>query len=258
MSRLTVRIGLVDATTAGLEQAKLAEVAAVLDLQVTRDVSRYWDVQATVQHVPYRSHIPQSVWPIFVVDKLARGEGAFRTTAMHQPFAKVALGPTWTIDASRAVVEMIVDPSGNRLHVAPAVEIQHDEAVDTPGELAYLVCACAPCPDDFAYGIDGHAVSDFVTPEYYDDGRRFSFTGAIARPRQLVTGGALAYLDVDSDVVTLVRPPEIVELGVPTHGSLRALVDAHEAGRPRGIPARVTAQREALTYAARAHARNYP
>jgi len=255
---LSVRIGLVDATYAGIDQAKLAEVAAALDLQVTRDLSRDWDVCATVQLLPYKHKIPQGVWPVFVVDKLPRGEGAFQTTANHQPYAKVVASPTWTIDASRVIVEMLVDPSGNRLHVAPAIEIQHDGVGDAPGELAYLVEACSPCPDELAYSIDGYAVSDFITPDYYDGhGTRFSFTGAITRPRQIVDGGHLSYLDVHTDVVMQLEPPALIELGSPTGKSLRALVDENRSTKRRGVPAKVTAQHEALAAAARAHAARY-
>jgi hypothetical protein len=253
---LFVRIGLVDATYAGIDQAKLAEVAAALDVQVTRDVSRIWDIQATVQFLPYKHKIPQGVWPVFVVDKLARDEGGFQTTANHQPYAKVVAGATWTIDASREIIEMLVDPSGNRLHVAPAIEIKHDGAGDAPGELAYLVEACSPCSD--AYSIDGCAVSDFVTPHYYDgNGSRYSFTGALTRPRQLGDGGHLSYVDVDTDVVKQIRPPELIELGAAGGKSLRAFVDENTPAKRGGVPAKVTTQREPILAAARAHARKY-
>ena len=253
---LPIRIGLVDATRAGLDPAKLAEVAAALDVQVTRDVSRDWDIQATVQVVPYKHQIAQGVWPVFVVDRIPRGEGGFRTTSNHQPYAKVVAGPTWTIDCSREIIEMLVDPSGNRLHIAPAIEIRHDGVCDVPGELAYVVEACSPCTD--VYAIDGYAVSDFITPHYYDgDARRFSFTGAITRPRQLVASGYLSYLDVDTDVIKQIRPPELVELGSAEGKSLRSFVDENTPPAQRTVPAKVTMQQGPLVAAARAHARKY-
>jgi hypothetical protein len=169
----------------------------------------------------------------------------------------VVAGPTWSIDASREIIEMLVDPSGNRLHVAPAIEIKHDGAGDVPGELAYLVEACSPCTD--VYSIDGYPVSDFVTPHYYDGhAQRFSFTGAITRPRQLEGGGGyLSYLDVDSDVIKQIRPPELVELGSAEGNCLRTFVDANTPPAHRGVPAKVAMQRKPLAAAARAHARKY-
>ena len=56
---------------------------------------------------------------------------------------------------------------------------------------------------EFGYAIDGIAVSDFYTPHFFDpvssSGARYSFTGAIKKPRQVLKGGYLSWRDPVSD-----------------------------------------------------------
>jgi hypothetical protein len=59
---------------------------------------------------------------------------------------------------------------------------------------------CDPCEaSDFAYSVNGILVSDFYTPHYFDpvtaSGVRYSYTGAITRPRQVLRGGYLSWKD---------------------------------------------------------------
>jgi hypothetical protein len=61
----------------------------------------------------------------------------------------------------------------------------------------YLIEACDPC-QACSYDISGVLVSDFITPHYFEPhllpGVRYSFTGAITAPRQVLRGG---YLTLD-------------------------------------------------------------
>lgn len=65
------------------------------------------------------------------------------------------------------------------------------EVCDPPGGVAH------------AYTVNGYLVSDFVTPSYYDPvptpGGRYSFTGAIPRPRDIAPGGYLAWREATAD-----------------------------------------------------------
>lgn len=222
---LPIRIGLVD-TTGRIDAAMVADVAAALNVQVARDLARYWPVAATVSYLPDLARIPQGMWPVMLVSHLPPNQGGVHLTQANQPFAKVLASPDspeWTIDASHEILEMLVDPSGNRLHSSQAIEIQGGDVVDAPGQLEYLVEVCDPCEaDELAYHIDGFAVSDFITPHYYDAhpiaGTRYSFNGTIERPRQLRPGGYVSFVD-------------------PSTGHLRQILwtDPHAGPQPRSL-----------------------
>ena len=91
---------------------------------------------------------------------------------------------------------MISDPWGNRLTPGGSprpgqgmVELLV-EVCDPPGGVAH------------AYTVNGYLVSDFVTPSYHEpvaiSAARYSFTGAITRPRDIVGGGYLAWREPTS------------------------------------------------------------
>jgi hypothetical protein len=66
-----------------------------------------------------------------------------------------------------------------------------------------LVEVCDPSEDgQFGYSVNGVLVSDFYTPRFFDpvavDGVRYSFTGAITEPRQVLDGGYMSWWDPDS------------------------------------------------------------
>jgi len=181
--------------------------AAALNVQVTRDLPQFWPVQATVQYLPHARKIPSGVWPVQLVASLPPGEGGFHLTKHNQPYAKVIATPdddSWTIDASHETIEMLVDPSGNRMQSSTAIEISGDGVVDGTGEFNYLVEACDPCEaNGFGYSIQGLVVSDFLTPHYYDPvvtpGTRYSFKGSLTAPRQMLRGGYISYVDEATD-----------------------------------------------------------
>ncbi len=233
-----VRVGLIDTTKAGLDPGLVQSVAAALNTQVTRDLPQFWQVQATVQYLPRGTKVPIGVWAVRLVDQLPPGEGGFHQDKHNQPFAKViasAKSDEWTIDASHETIEMLVDPYGNRLQASHAIATTKDGVKDVPGVFEYLVEACDPCEaDSFAYPIQGVAVSDFITPHYYDPiattGTRYSFTGAIKGPRQLLKGGYISFINSQAGKVQQIlfvdptKPPQLVDLGPAEGASLRRWV----------------------------------
>jgi hypothetical protein len=201
-----IQVGLVD-TTGKINPDLMQAAAAALNVQVTRDLPQFWPVQATVQYLPHATKIPSGVWPVQLVASLPPGEGGFHLTKHNQPYAKVIATPSddsWTIDASHETIEMLVDPSGNKMQSSTSIEIQGDGVVDGTGEFNYLVEACDPCEaNNFGYSIQGLVVSDFLTPHYYDPivtpGTRYSFAGSITKPRQMLKGGYISYVDEAAD-----------------------------------------------------------
>lgn len=233
-----IKVGLVD-QTGQIDPELIQSVAAALTTQVTRDLTQFWNVQATVTYLPQANKIPAGVWPVFLVKELPPGEGGFHLDKHNQPYAKVIASPNsdeWTIDASHETIEMLVDPSGNRLQNSTSIEIDNGKIQDGTGEFGYLVEACDPCEaDNYAYPIQGVAVSDFLTPRFYDPivttGTRYSFTGAIKGPREILPGGYISWVNHETDEVEQLlfvdpaKPPKIVSLGPATGLSLREWVD---------------------------------
>src|SRR5260370_6134230 len=88
---------------------------------------------------------------------------------------------------------MLVDPSGNRT-------VASNSPKPDQGRVLILVEACDPSEAAvFGYSVNGVLVSDFYTPQFFDpvpvDGVRYSFTGAITEPRQVLDGGYLCWWD---------------------------------------------------------------
>jgi len=231
-----IQVGLVD-QTGKIDPELIQSVAAALTIQVTRDLPQFWNVQANVTHLPKATKIPAGVWPVFLVASLPPGEGGFHLDKHNQPYAKVIAAPNsdeWTIDASHETIEMLVDPAGNRLQNSTSIEIVSGKIQDGTDEFAYLVEACDPCEaDNYVYSIQGVAVSDFITPHFYDPitttSARYSFTGAIKAPRQILPGGYITWVNQTTDTVQqllyLSATPEIRDLGSAAGLSLREWVD---------------------------------
>lgn len=233
-----VQVGLVD-TTGEINTELVQSVAAALNMQVTRDVPQFWPVQATVLYLPNAKKIPAGVWPVKLVRSLPPGEGGFHLDKHNQPYAEVIATPgddSWSIDASHETIEMLVDPSGNRMQSSIAIEIEGNTIEDGTGQFNYLVEACDPCEaNNYGYEIQGVAVSDFITPHFYDpvttSGTRYSFTGALTKPRQILPGGYISFVNQESDewqqILYLGSTPQIQTLGPATGGkrSLREWID---------------------------------
>jgi hypothetical protein len=200
-----VNVVLVDRTRS-IDTTLLHAAAIALDQQVTKDLASVWPgISANVSMAPSIKALAPGSWPVFLVKSLPPGEGGFHLDKHNQPYAKVIASPTddsWTIDASHEIVEMLVDPYGNRMHTSRAIKIDGDNVVDATGVFNYLVEACDPCEaNDFGYQIGGILVSDFITPAYYESGvtpgRPCSFKGNITRPRELLKGGYISYVQPD-------------------------------------------------------------
>lgn len=233
-----IQVGLVD-TTGSVNPDLVQAAAAALNVQVTRDLPQFWNVQATVLYLPHHSKIPAGVWPVQLVRQLPPGEGGFHLDKHNQPYSKVIATPnddSWTIDASHETIEMLVDPYGNRMQSSVAIEIVDGKIQDGTGQFNYLVEACDPCEaNGYGYTINGIVVSDFLTPHFYDalasSGTRYSFTGALTGPRQILPGGYISYVDQETDQWQQVlyvdpnSPPTIKNLGPADAKSMREWVD---------------------------------
>ncbi len=240
-----IQIGLMD-KTGELSSDVIQSVAAALNVQVTRDLPQFWNVQATVVALQ-KEKVPSGVWPVFLVKNLPPGEGGFHLDKHNQPYAEVIATPNnegWTVATSHEVIEMLVDPYGNRLQSSTSIQISGGKIKDGNGQFSYLVEACDPCEaDNYAYAIQGVAVSDFLTPHFYDlnetPGSRYSFTGALKGPRDILPGGYISWVDQEQgewqqlQYIDPKQPPKIVNLGPANGKSLREWV--HTCNRDAGL-----------------------
>jgi hypothetical protein len=167
-----------------------------------------------------------------LVDDFERG----RLTGLHlnaftrQPFALVEASDAWSVTISHEVLEMIADPYGNRL-VAAA------HPLDPGVRVKYLLEVCDPCQAIW-YPVNGVPVSDFYLPRYFDpvavESLRYSFTGQITGPLEILEGGYLSWIDPDdSALYTLtagdpepVQVASLLELARST-AALRTVVDTN-------------------------------
>lgn len=172
---------------------ELTQVAAGLQKQVTRDLSQLWSLSATVDGFGRLEDVPAGYWHVLIRDDVEGDEaGIHQLDAVNQPYALVQFGTQWSLTASHEVLEMLIDPFGSRLSAG-------DSPKADQGRVLFLVEICDPCQAAaVAYTVNGVLVSDFCTPEYFaptgTTGARYSFTGAITQPRQVLADGYLTWV----------------------------------------------------------------
>jgi len=169
----------------------VAQVSAAIQKQIIRDFSPIWTIEATIDPFPTPDDVPVGYWPIFIVDTFEKG--GQHKTVNNQPFGLVAAGKSWSLAASHEALEMLADPSGNRL-------VAGTSPADANARVEFLVEVCDPCQSEHeSYTVNGIMVSDFCTPEYFDPvgvtGARYSYTGKVTAPHQVLPGGYLSWRD---------------------------------------------------------------
>ena len=177
-------------------------------------------------------HVPPGYWVILVSDDLPmQGVVGIHLDEKGQPYALVRHSSSWSLAASHEVLEMLADPFGSRL-------VPGSSPKPGQGLVEMLVEVCDPVGSpDLAYAVNGVLVSDFITPDYHDPaavpGVRYSFSGAIQRPRDIAPGGYLSWRDPTTEEWWAwswigVREPVFIRIGLidPAAGPLRESVDA--------------------------------
>lgn len=226
----TQNLGIVSETNR-ITASGLNKVAAALQKQAVRDFGPIWGVEALVSPFAQLEDMPIDYWPIVIRDDIGYpGAAGIHLDQDGQPYALVQWSPEWSLTASHETVEMLGDPFGNRL-------IAGESPKPGQGRVSFLVEVADPSEAaQFGYTVNGILVSDFYTPRFFDPVRnssvRYSFTGAITRPRQILRGGYLSWMVQSTREWWQGRwfsgtKPKFVNLGVLTgRGSLRSLVDA--------------------------------
>jgi hypothetical protein len=184
--------------TKHLEFGEVARVSAALQRQLQSHFGPVWDIGATIDAFAKLEDVPIDYWPIIVRDNIKTpGAEGVHMDDNGQPFALVHYSPGWSLTASHELLEMLCDPTGNQVKAGPS-------PIPEQGRVNFLVEVCDPSEAyQFGYTINGVTVSDFYTPNYFDaftaPGVRYSWTGAIDEPRQVLSGGYISWHDPVSD-----------------------------------------------------------
>ena len=231
MSNFIQQLALVS-ESASIDLPEVTRVAAALDKQATRDFAPIWDVNASIHAFERLEDVPLGYWPMVIQDDIGfDGAAGIHLDKDGQPFALITSGDGWEMTASHETLEMLADPFGNRVVAGPSL-------MPTQGRVNYLVEVSDPSEAAaFSYTVNDIVMSDFYTPHYFDPvkaaGVRYSFTGAITEPRQVLKGGYLSWHEPVSDhwfqatffTGTQVRFRDLGRLDA-SKGSLRSQIDA--------------------------------
>jgi hypothetical protein len=185
-------VTLQDQSSLNLSLSQLQNVTQALQIQLDRDFTPEWGVHAVVQALDQGEKVPKNAWPMSILDQSEAGLGV-HLDKNGKPFAEIQAGDGWSITASHEMLEMLVDPLGQKLRSDPDI---------TPGsdghQVQYLVEVGDPC-EVFSYSINGVDVSDFITQEFYDtnapNGTLFDFLGRLANALDVPQGCYISWLD---------------------------------------------------------------
>ena len=205
-------------------------VASAIQTQILRDFAPAWGITATVDAFGSVDQVPPTYFPMIIRDDIGVDAAGIHLDRDFVPFALIEFSNRWSLTASHEALEMIADEFGNRLVAADSVKPDQ-------GTVEYLVEVCDPSEAvAFSYRINGVVVSDFYLPSFFDpvpnDRVTYSFTGAIAKPTEVLQGGYLSWRDPTTSIWWQQRwfgtpEPTFHKLGVLTGiGSPRRFTDA--------------------------------
>jgi len=210
--------------TKQLSLSELGSVSAALQKQVLRDFFPIWEVHATVDVFAKLDDVPLDYWPMIVRDDIQTdGASGIHEDKDGHPFALIQYSEGWSLTASHECLEMLGDSNGSRVCAGAS-------PMAGQGRVEFLVEVCDPSESDaYAYTINGVTVSDFYTPQFFAPvaapGMRFSFTGAIQAPREVLPGGYLSWHDPVTDhwfqEIFFSDAPKFRDLGPLTQGAQR-------------------------------------
>lgn len=181
---------LVNESTMALTDERLSEVARALQIQVIRDFEPFWEQSASVTVAP-RGRVPAAAWPVRIVDD-SPNLGVHNDQHGH-PYAVVRATDDWTITASHELLEMLVNPEGDRTAEGPDIDPDHRSR-----RVEYLMEVCDPC-QVYDYPVGTVPVSDFVTPDYFrtegGGAGKVDFLGRLSGPLDVPRGCHLSWWD---------------------------------------------------------------
>ena len=193
----------------------LQDVAKAIQQQVSTDLKPAWGVDAEIVAYSRFDLIPYYAWKVTMMDKLDIDVYGYHFIDDNgKPFAVLKYRDDWTLTLSHEICELLCDPYGNRVLTsenffccADCAEGHGECETIVPAEVngvkEVLVEVADPSQaPNFGYYITvGNRkvlVSDFYYPSYFSDtraikGKKYSHTGAISRPKQILEGGYVSF-----------------------------------------------------------------
>lgn len=167
-----------------ITDAMLASYVAAQQIQITRDFAPLWGIDATCQFVLPGTTIPAGAYQVWFKDHSDQAGDLGYHDVDGNPIAYVFTADdladkvSWSITGSHETLEMLADPQINQVRDIGGIEYP-------------LECADACEDDSFGYVINGHTMTDFVLPSWFDlNGKApFTFRNSISGPLQLALGG---------------------------------------------------------------------
>ncbi|MDH4145600.1 MAG: hypothetical protein OEY23_10605 [Acidimicrobiia bacterium] len=212
--------------TPAINMRELARVSAAIQTQVIRDVAPAWEASAPINAFFRLEDAPLGHLTVVIRDDISPA-----ITGIHRfeglPVGVVALRTEWSVLVSRVVLDLLVNPEGNRRMVGPA-------PVADQTDVEFITAVSNAGQRDFVYDVHGYAISDFAHPAYYRGGNGpYCATGRLSRPGQIAPDGCLTWWDATSGRWWQKRgttgQPELVAIDLDgsgdMHEQLRMLVD---------------------------------
>lgn len=163
-----IKVAIVNESTV-VSDNEAARLKDVLQIQVDRDFTPAWGIEATLSFVPRGGTAPSDQWWLTIFDDSDTGDpGYHEVTDAGLPFCRVfagtakSLGYQWTGVASHELMEVLVDPDCQLMVYSP----------QTYNSYLYAYEICDPCEaEEFGYQITDAVgpvfVSDFVFPAWF-------------------------------------------------------------------------------------------
>src|SRR4051812_33471184 len=112
--------------TPNLSASELTAVTAALQKQISRDLTQYWELDASISPFVSLDDVPPGYWPIIVRDDINNEAAGIHCDESGQPLALVTFDANWSVTASHEMLEMLVDPFGN--HLVAGQSLKTDQA----------------------------------------------------------------------------------------------------------------------------------
>lgn len=171
-----ISVAVLNQSTA-VTDTEVKDLISALQTQVTRDLAPAWNIDATLSPVAAGQQAPAGSYRLFLLDNTDQGQDTgYHTADADGPFARVFVvsakteGQQWTAVASHELLEMLVNPHGNRAAFVVADDTGLTNASTSSGVSGtyYDLEVYDPVyPDENNYQINDVYVSDFVFPLWF-------------------------------------------------------------------------------------------
>ena len=174
-------------------QSELADYVAPYQSLVDDWIAKFYPAIGATIVAPRTGRAPAGAWIMHFLDGLDQpGAAGYHSDSHHQPGAYIDAGQDPLFTGSHELVEMLGDPAGNNVYLAPS-----PEPADAGKQVQILDELADPCEDDsFAINVDGVALSDFITPAF-GNGSSGPYDAAekLTAAREVGVGGYISWID---------------------------------------------------------------